>query len=100
MSDLTLEKLRSLIYQKTGMLFEEKKDYYLKSRIKERMEATGTKTVTEYYQKVAFSSQEEELQKFIEALTIKETYLFRDFPQLQGFAEKVLPPYLIRKQES
>jgi chemotaxis protein methyltransferase CheR len=100
MSELTLEKIRSLLYKETGMLFEVKKNYYLMTRIKERMESTQCKTVAEYYQNLIFDVQGEELQKFIEAITIKETYLFRDFPQLQGFAEKVLPPYLERKKKS
>lgn len=98
MSEMDLVKVRALIYQETGMLFEDKKDYYITARIQQRMGATGFKTFNEYYRALVFSPQKEELQKFIEAITINETYFFRDFPQLQGFAEKVLPPYLEKKK--
>jgi chemotaxis protein methyltransferase CheR len=93
-------KLRTLIYKETGMLFEDKKDYYLLSRVQQRMEITGSKSFNDYYHTLLFSTPRVELQKFIEAITINETYFFRDFPQLQGFAEKVLPAYLEKKREA
>ena len=100
MNDLELNKLRSLIYTETGMLFETKKDYYISARVQQRMEETGVSTFTEYYHNLLFSNPRDELQKFIESITINETYFFRDFPQLQGFAENVLPPYLELKKKS
>ena len=98
MSTLDCNKLRALIYKETGMLFEDKKDYYISARVQQRMEKTGSKSFNEYYHTLLFSNPRDELQRFIEAITINETYFFRDFPQLQGFAEKVLPPYLERKK--
>lgn len=95
-----MNKLRSLIYKETGMLFEDKKDYYISARVQQRMEETGTESFHEYYQNLLFNTPRDELQKFIEAITINETYFFRDFPQLQGFAEQVLPPYLELKNKA
>ncbi|MGZ3634311.1 MAG: CheR family methyltransferase [Parachlamydiaceae bacterium] len=100
MNEQDLEKVRSLIYKETGMLFEPKKDYYIATRLQQRMDELGFKKFEEYYQSLIFDNQRQELQKFIEAITINETYFFRDFPQLQGFAEKVLPPYLEKKRKS
>ncbi|MBP2661977.1 MAG: chemotaxis protein CheR, partial [Firmicutes bacterium] len=37
-----------------------------------------------------FSNNLREMQLLINRLTVNETYFFRDFPQLQGFAEEVL----------
>jgi chemotaxis protein methyltransferase CheR len=97
MTSVELEKIRSLIYKTTGMLFEVKKDYYLNTRLLERMGETGAESFSEYYKDLVFDSQGSELQKLVESITINETYFFRDFPQLQGFAEKVLPAYLEQK---
>ena len=47
--------------------------------------------------RVTSVTQKEELQCFLERITINETYFFRDFPQLRGFAEKVLPSYVDSK---
>ena len=93
-----LGKVRALIYKETGILFEDKKDYFLQNRVVRRMAAKGCAGFSEYYQEVLFGRKDDELQFLIEALTINETYFFRDFPQLQGFAEKVLPKYLERKR--
>jgi chemotaxis protein methyltransferase CheR len=93
-------KLRALIYKETGMLFEDKKDYYISARVQQRMEETGSKTFNEYYHSLLFSNPRDELQRFIEAITINETYFFRDFPQLQGFAEKALPFCIEKKKEA
>lgn len=97
-SQVELEKFRSLIYKVTGMLFDEKKNYYISSRIEQRLAETN-QTLTDYYQDLVFGNSKEELQKFVELITINETYFFRDFPQLQGFAEKIFPLYLEEKKK-
>lgn len=94
-----LEKVRSLIYKETGMLFEENKNYYLTSRIKQRMAHVQASNFRDYYRQLIFEDRQGEIKSFIEAITINETYFFRDFPQLQGFAENVLPIYTKKKNE-
>lgn len=84
-----LNRVRHLVYEKTGIFFDEKKDYYIRNRLAQRMEKTRAGTFPEYYGRLADDG--EELQCLIEAMTVNETYFFRDFQQLQGFAEKTLP---------
>lgn len=86
-------RVRDLIYKKTGMLFPESKNYYIESRVRQRMDALGLRSFDEYYKELVFSQNGGEDKEFIEAITINETYFFRDFPQLQGFAEQVLTNY-------
>lgn len=93
-----LEKIRDLIYRETGMLFENKKDYILKNRLEQRMTATRTATFSEYYHGLVYSEKKAEMMDLVESLTVNETYFFRDFPQLQGFAEQVLPRHLEKKR--
>lgn len=94
MEDRQIEKLRALIQKETGMVFDERRNYFIKSKIEQRMTDAGYPGFNEYYQELMFGERGGELQAFVEAVTINETYFFRDYPQLQGFAEKVFPTYL------
>ena len=90
-TQIQLDQIRELIYKETGILYETKKDYALKGRLEKRMEAVGATSFHEYYNRLFFKDQSDEIQNLIEELTVNETFFFRDFPQLQGFAEKALP---------
>jgi chemotaxis protein methyltransferase CheR len=93
-----LEKIRQIIYRETGMLFEDKKNYFLENRLTERMKHLGLTDFREFLHVLIQPSSRQELDRFIESITINETYFFRDFEQLQGFAEQVLPVYLQQKR--
>jgi len=79
-----------LIYKRTGIWFESNKRYYVDKRLDERIAELGLENHREYYQLLKFSNNLREMQLLINRLTVNETYFFRDFPQLQGFAEEVL----------
>jgi len=97
--DEDIEKIRGIVYKETGIKFESKKDYYVKNRILERISVKNYKSFNEYCFDLMFGTDQNELHSLIEALTINETYFFRDYPQLAGFAEKVLPGYLEFKKQ-
>ncbi len=101
--DLPLEyfiKLRNLIYERTGINYEENKIYYIKKRLQQRMEATGTQSVEEYLKILKlFDRNGREFQNLINLLTVNETYFFREFSQLQVFAEACLDETVQRKLE-
>lgn len=100
LTDMDLDRIRTLIYEKTGIYFEVKKDYYLKTRVMQRIRELKCNSFMEYYGQLLYAQQDVELARLIEELTINETYFFRDFPQLQGFAENVLPAYLAKKRKN
>ncbi len=86
------ERFADLIYRKTGIKFEKHKLYFVEKRIEKRMQELGITNPTEYLRLLKFGDPKgQEFQKLIELLTINETYFFRDFPQLQAFAEYCLP---------
>jgi len=97
-TQVQLDYIRELIYKKTGILYETKKDYALKRRLEHRIEATNVNSFRQYYRLFLCDDKGGELQNLIEELTVNETYFFRDFPQLQGFAEKALPLLLGEKR--
>nr|WP_244262642.1 hypothetical protein [Thermoanaerobacter siderophilus] len=92
-------KLRDFIYRKTGIYFEEQKMYYVKNRVESRIEATGYENFRSYFAWLRFDVTGRELQELLNALTVNETYFFREYYQLKCFAEEVLPEILERKRK-
>jgi len=97
-TQVQLDQVRELIYKEAGILCQTKKDYAMKGRLERRLKEVGAKTFREYYKTLLLGDKDGELQNLIEELTVNETYFFRDFPQLQGFAEKALPLVLNEKK--
>lgn len=88
----TFTLLRDLVYEKTGLMFEDRKRSFIQGRIAGRLLETGTETPRDYYRYLRYSDPAgTEFQSLIEALTTNETYFFREFPQLQSFADEALP---------
>ena len=99
--DLHLEyfmKLRNLIYERTGIRYEENKIYYIKKRLQQRMDACGIQEIDGYIKHLKlFDRDGREFQELMNLLTINETYFFREFSQLQVFAEACLDEVVQRK---
>lgn len=92
-------KLRDLIYERTGISYEENKIYYVKKRLQTRMEKGQFQKVDEYIKFLKHLDRNgREFQELMNLLTVNETYFFREFSQLQVFAEACLPEVIARKQ--
>ncbi len=100
--DLPLEyfiKLRDLIYERTGIRYEENKIYYIKKRLQIRMEQGQFQRIDEYLKFLKIMDRNgREFQELMNLLTVNETYFFREFSQLQVFAEACLPEVIAKKQ--
>lgn len=93
-------ELRKLIYAKSGIYLGDEKVYFLRRRVEKRMEELGIEDPQEYVDYLRFfDRQGRELHKLVEEVTVNETYFFREFPQLQAFAEHCLPEVLERKRK-
>lgn len=103
MSFLTADEFESLagyIYRTTGIRYESKKMYYISKRVEKRMQMLGIETAAEYIRKLRFADPDKtEFQLLINILTINETYFFRDYPQLESFAESCLQSMAKRKHK-
>lgn len=91
--------VRDLIYARSGLFFEEKKFYFLKRRIDQRVEDVGASSVLDYFQMLRFGGDATEIQALCESVTTNETYFFREFPQLKAFADICLPEVLQEKRK-
>lgn len=92
------ETLSDLIYRRIGIRFEPKKVYFVSKRVEKRVDALGFASTGEYIRHLRFSDRGGvEFQSLVNLLTVNETYFFRDFPQLQSFAEHCLGEVVERK---
>ena len=102
MPDLSVEQFQRLsqqIYQKLGLHFDEKKIYFLKKRIEKRMAALGIENARDYVFMVSYADPRGvEMQALANLVTTNETYMFREYDQLQAFANHCLPEVLSAKQ--
>ncbi len=89
-------RLAEYIYLKTGIRFEPAKEYYVTKRVEKRMRELGLAGFGEYFNHLRFLSSGDEIELLVNALTVNETYFFREYSQLKCFAEEVLP-LLIRE---
>jgi chemotaxis protein methyltransferase CheR len=102
MPDLSVEqfqRLSQLIYQKLGLSFDEKKIYFLKTRVAKRMATLSMADAREYLFMLGYADpQGLEMQALANLVTTNETYMFREYDQLQAFANHCLPEVLSAKQ--
>jgi chemotaxis protein methyltransferase CheR len=100
--DLSLDQFRGitkLVYQKLGLHFDENKIYFIKKRVEKRMQELGIHDPVRYLYLLGYADPDgAEMQKLANLVTTNETYMFREFEQLQGFADHCLPEVLSGKQ--
>ena len=65
MKGFELEQIRDLIYKQTGMRFLSQKDYFIKSKIEQRISELSGVEYMEYVQSLLKISDKKELQEFI-----------------------------------
>ena len=93
--ELSLEifqSIRDMLFERTGMHFDDKKHFFIQSRVATRIKATGSENARDYYLMLKYNDpKREEFQNLVEAVTTNETYFFRDYPQLENFTNFALP---------
>ncbi|MBW7886958.1 MAG: protein-glutamate O-methyltransferase CheR [Bacteroidetes bacterium] len=95
MAEPTFTALRSHIYTMTGIYFQDNKKYLLESRISKRLQMLQIESYEDYVRYIlSVSGKEKEREFLFDAITINETYFFRNEPQFEIF-EKTLIPELV-----
>jgi chemotaxis protein methyltransferase CheR len=82
-------RLCEFVYRRTGMVFTEAKRYYVQRRINDRMQATGSTSFASYFARLRID-MDSEIEQFINAFTINETYFYREEHQLQCLTSDLL----------
>jgi chemotaxis protein methyltransferase CheR len=83
-------RLCEFVYRRTGMVFTEAKRYYVQRRVNDRMAATGATSFASYFARLR-SDVRGEVEQFINAFTVNETYFYREDHQLQCLTNDILP---------
>ncbi|GIL40868.1 CheR family methyltransferase [Roseiterribacter gracilis] len=90
-------RLCDFLYRRTGMIFTETKRYYVERRVQERMQATGATSFASYFARLR-SNVRGEIEQFVNAFTINETYFYREDHQLQCLTRDLLAERTAAKQ--
>ncbi|MBK1693194.1 chemotaxis protein [Chromatium weissei] len=91
-------KFREFFYRKTGILFEDSKRYFVDKRLLERMNATASENFRSYFTMLRFQTSGEELQTLINAMTVNETYFFREEYQFQCLVNSMLTEIIAHRK--
>ncbi|GJD48951.1 Chemotaxis protein methyltransferase 1 [Methylobacterium crusticola] len=86
-ADADFARFCDFFYRRTGIAFTPAKRYYVDRRLAERMQATGTRSFAAYFGRLRVEagtrSAGGETERLINALTVNETYFFREEHQLR-----------------
>jgi len=90
---------RQFIYEKTGIYFQDNKKYLLESRLLRRLLHLKMNNYLEYLNFVKSVPQgKHELRYLFDAITINETFFFRNQAQLDALVLKVIPEIISEKK--
>ena len=89
LSEEEFRRLCDYLYRRTGMVFTEAKRYYVERRVLERMSATGSGSFASYFARLR-TDVRGEIEQFINAFTINETYFYREDHQLKCLTSDLL----------
>ncbi len=81
-NEAEFRRLCEFLYRRTGMVFTEAKRYFVERRVTDRIDATGAASFPSYFARLR-SDVDGEVEKFINAFTVNETYFYREEHQLQ-----------------
>ncbi len=85
------DKMRTLIYDLTGIYFTDSKKYLLESRILKRITSNKMQSFADYINFIKTMPGRKELDALFEAITINETYFYRVPQQFEAFEKAIIP---------
>ena len=95
MSNVLFEKWRQYIYDNCGIFYQDNKKYLLESRLLKRINYLGLNSFDNYLEFVLDNIKGLGEKKYLyEAITINETYFFRNQPQLDALIKTIIPEIL------
>lgn len=78
-------------YRKTGIMYNEKKAYFVERRLNERIEKAGCDNFRAYFSILRFQASGEEWQRLVNDMTVNETYFLREDYQFDVLVRGLLP---------
>jgi chemotaxis protein methyltransferase CheR len=101
MSSDQFDRLREIIYTRSGISFQPAKKYILESRLGRRLSELEIDNYDDYITFLTIGPyRDDEFQEMFNRITINETSFFRNNPQLEVFERVALPKLLEAKSSS
>ena len=97
LSDESIDFVRQLVRQRTGVSLEADKGYLIESRLLELSRQEGAASLEQFVAKLRFGGAEDVRRKAVELVLNTETTFFRDFHVFEGFRTVGLPDLLRRR---
>ncbi|MEM1381794.1 MAG: protein-glutamate O-methyltransferase CheR [Pseudomonadota bacterium] len=88
--DSDFQRFKEFFYKKTGIQFADSKRYFVDKRIIDRINHLGMKSFSEYFSRLRLDQSGIELQRIVNAMTVNETYFFREPHQFDVLVSDVL----------
>jgi chemotaxis protein methyltransferase CheR len=98
MSGAELKLLQSLLYQESGVYFEESRISVLQERVRRRVQSCGLGDFFSYYRLLTSREGKRELAVLLENCSVPASDFFINKPQMQLFQGVILSELLQRKQ--
>ena len=101
MDETTFLRLRDLIYQASGLYFDQKLQPILERRLRPRVHALHLGGFEQYYLYLQFDrDRRDELQLALDSVAVHETYFFRELRALRAFSEEMLQEIATRNRST
>ena len=97
-TDADFQKFAEFFYRKTGIHFDEGKRYFVDKRLLERIAATHSESFRAWFTALRFETRGTELQQLVNAMTVNETYFFREAYQFDCMVNHTLDEIAARKR--
>lgn len=97
-TDTDFQKFREFFYRKTGIQFDDTKRYFVDKRLVERIELTGADNFRQYFVGLRFEADGKEMQALVNAMTVNETYFFREQYQFECLVNSIMDEVASRRK--
>jgi chemotaxis protein methyltransferase CheR len=98
LTDGDFKLFRDYVHENCGIYFEDNKMYLMQNRLSRRLNELGIKSFRDYYYYVKYDNSRQEFNNLINIITTNETSFFRNEPQLESFANDILPKVIREKR--
>lgn len=96
LTDEDFESVRGYLASGAGLVFDDSRRGGLAAVVAERLAATEAGSVASYLRMLDRPAGAQERQRLLDAVTVQETYFFRNAPQMEALRRRVLPEVLRR----
>lgn len=97
LTDDTFKHIRDFIYEKSGIFVPDTKKYLIENRLGTIMKEKNLKSFEEYLSLIKLNN-EAEIKRLFNAITVKETYFFRETQQLDVFIKPIIKNVIEQKK--